>query len=89
MNKRNAGIVESYKRSTDVRLSDCYDSWSKKKEEAYDYCIRLKEEKNGKHFRIISSNGWMFTAGFTYIEDGKQYLMYITKNEDRPILLED
>ena len=81
--KRQALLhYEDYKRSNLTSLRDVYSSWSHAKENAYRYCRELMHEKNGHDFRIISANGWMFTAGFMFEEDGKQMFMYITKGKD-------
>lgn len=79
---------ESYKRSSAITLRDVYGSWSKAKENAYEYCRNLMAEKNGHGFRIISANGWMFTAGFMFEEDGKQMFMYISKTKDVAVEVE-
>jgi hypothetical protein len=81
--KRQAlGHYEMYKRSSATTLRDVYDSWSRAKENAYEYCRNLMAEKNGHGFRIITANTFMFTAGFEFEEDGKQMFMYITKTKD-------
>ena len=89
MIKRDARIVESYNRSRVYSLSQCYGRFSSEKQSAWEYCQNLCRKKDGSGLKVISYNGWMFTAGFKYEENGKSYLMYITKSEDRPIELED
>lgn len=73
---------ESYKRSSNTSLYHVYSSFSQAKANAWEYCRDLMIKKNGHGLRIISANGWMFTAGFEYEEDGKQMFMYITKTKD-------
>ena len=88
MNQRQKAIVESYKKSTTDNLREVYGRWSNKKESAYKHCKELMKEKNGNNFRIISANGWMFTAGFEFKnEKGEDCLMYITKNGAETIKL--
>ena len=89
MTKRNAGIVESYKRGGYSSLEQCYGKCSNAKREAWDYCKALCQKKDGSGLKILSRNVYQFTAAFKYKENGKSYLMYITKSEDRPIELED
>ena len=89
MTKKNAGIVASYNRGGYTELSQCYGRYSTKKSKAWDYCKALCKEKNGNGLKILSRNVYQFTAAFKYEENGKQYLMYISKSEDRPILLDD
>lgn len=73
---------ESYKRSNATSLYHVYSSYSHAKAEAWEYCVRLMGEKDGHGLRIISSNSYMFTAGFEYEEDGKQMFMYISPSKD-------
>lgn len=73
---------EAYKKSTATSLRSVYGSYSQAKENAWKYCEELMVKKNGHGLRVISANGWMFTAGFEYEEDGKQMFMYITKTKD-------
>ena len=88
MTKRNKGIIEAYRRSINYGLYDVYSSFSKAKADAWQYCKELMAKKQGRALKIIGANGWQFTAGFLYQEDGVDYLMYITKSADTPIKLE-
>ncbi len=88
MTKRNAGIVAGYNRSSYTELNQCYDRCSNKKQNAWEYCKALCKKYNGNGLKILSYNGYQFTACFKYEENGKQYLMYINKSEDRPIELD-
>ena len=37
---------------------------------------------NGYGLKVISANGYQFTAGFMFEEDGKTMFMYISKSHD-------
>ena len=89
MTQRNREIVERYERETATTLWEVYGRYSQAKANAYDYCRRLQYEKGGHGLRILGANCFMFTAAFRYEVDGVPYLMYITKNADTPIRLED
>lgn len=89
MTKANEAILRSYIRSNKHTLWDCYESFSSKKRSAWEYCENLMNKYNGYGLKVISSNGWMFTAGFLFTEDGKDYLMYITKSQDKKILIDE
>ena len=90
MTKANKGIVASYNRSTKTSLWQCYESFSNKKQEAWEYCEKLMQKYKGHDLKVISSNGWMFTAGFMFEdEDGCEFLMYITKSDDKVILIDE
>ena len=90
MTKRNKSIVDRYNRSSDYELYKCYPSgMSQSKHEAWEYCKELCKKHDGEGLKVISHNGYMFTAGFEYTVGWKRYLMYITKSANTPILLED
>ena len=73
---------EAYQRSTAYELHHVYGSYSSAKAQAWKYCRELMNKKNGYGLKVISANGWMFTAGFLFEEDGKEMFMYITKTKD-------
>lgn len=89
MNKRDRGIVESYKWSDKYSLYRAYRSFSQAKAEAWEYCENLCREKGGKGLKVIGANSNFFTAGFLFEEDGKEKLMYITKWDNRVIDLDN
>ena len=76
------GHYDDYKMSSATSLHDVYGSFSRAKAEAWKYCEELMQRFDGYGLRVISSNGWMFTAGFMFEEDGKQMFMYISPNRD-------
>ena len=82
MNKRMRTAFESYQKSNMFDLYDAYKSFSPAKAKAWEYCKELKREKNGIGLMVISANTFMFTAGFTFEEDGKQMFCYITPSAD-------
>lgn len=93
MNQRDRSIVDSYHRSNKTNLWQCYESFSHKKQQAWEYCEKLRSEYAEKYIttelRILGANGYMFSAGFEYCKDGKWYLMYITKSQDRSIYIDE
>lgn len=71
-----------YKRSTAYSLRDVYGSYSRAKEDAWDYCKELMYKLGGYGLKVISSSRYMFTAGFMFEEDGKTMFMYISPKRD-------
>ncbi len=63
-------------------LHNVYDRWSWAKENAFDYCVSLKEKFDGLCGYICSHNTCMFTFAFTCMLEGKRYLVYITKENN-------
>lgn len=82
-------ITERYENATARRLSDVYGRWSKKKQDAFDYCERLMCENEGWELRIISANTYMFTATFEFVpkdsETGAVCIMYITPGKRKVV----
>ena len=73
---------EDYKRSTYYSLRDVYGSYSRAKEEAWEYCKELMYKFSGYGLKVISYSRYLFTAGFMFEEDGKQMFMYISPSRD-------
>lgn len=78
---------EDYKRSYASDLSDVYGRYSTAKARAWRYCENLMEEHDGWGLRVISHNGFMFTAGFLFNDPDTDALkfMYITKSYDTAV----
>lgn len=82
MNKKQTMVYENYMNSMDYDLLDAYTTCSCAKHRAWEYCRELQQEKNGAGLKVISHNTFMFTAGFTFEEDGTEKFMYITPSKD-------
>jgi hypothetical protein len=80
--RRALSHYDAYKRSTATSLRDVYGTYSRAKDEAWDYCKELMYKFNGYGLRVISSSRYMFTAGFMFEEDGKEMFMYISPSRD-------
>ena len=77
---------DAYKRSGMYSLSDAYGSYSSAKADAWRYCERLMDSKSGWGLKVITANGYQFTAGFEYTgEDGQLMFMYISKSHDTAV----
>lgn len=74
---------KSYQASTDTKLRDVYKTWSNKKEEAFENCVKKMTELGGHGLKIVSANGWAFSVGFLYGDPEKFVL--ITKDHTREI----
>lgn len=81
--KYNNDIYRKYLKSSDTQLFDCYDKPSQAKHKAYEYCLDLFSKYDGSDFRIIGYNTSQFSVGFMFEKDNKNYLAYITKDNDR------
>lgn len=85
--KKDQAIINRYFLSDTYSLDEAYKTYSAYKSEAWKYCRDLESKYDGHDLKVISHNLNVFTAGFIYESDDKQYLMYITKSADRPIEL--
>lgn len=85
-------IVDAYYRylkSNDNRLWDVYKKVSMDKVNAYNYCNDKKRELNGINLKIITHNYQSFTVGFIGELDGRNAFIYITKDNERFIYLDE
>lgn len=88
-NKQFKGVYTRYKNSDLYRLEDCYDNHSYAKQGAYNYCIGLVNKYNGFAPKIIGYNCMNFSFGFEYIDEDGLHFVYITKDYDRDMLIEN
>ena len=83
MTKRFEGVYNSYCKSWASDLYDVYNSFSKEKRDAYNYCRELQLKYNGRNFKIIGACNNFFSAGFEYVNnEGKTMFVYITHTND-------
>ena len=54
------------RKSIGTRLNDVYGSYSKAKELAYDYCVRLCKKYDGEQFAIAGKNSQFFSVMFIF-----------------------
>ena len=73
---------DAYLKSTTCELSQAYGRYSPAKLKAWNYCKELMWDLQGHGLKIISHNGYQFTAGFMFEENGKEMFMYISKAHD-------
>ena len=78
MTKKQENMLDSYKRMTSEYLYQIYKSCSAAKMEAYDACRRLQNEMKGYAGRVEKCGSFFFTYAFKYMENGKEYLCYMT-----------
>ena len=79
---------DAYKRSTKYSLYDAYGRFSKEKAEAWQYCEDLMKEYDGYGLKVISHNGYQFTAGFMFEWDNVPMFMYISRSHDIAVEVE-
>lgn len=77
--KRAKLRMEDYKKSECRSLDQAYGRYSYAKARAWEHCKRLQEAKKGTDLKVVSHNSSFFTAGFKFVENGKEKFMYITK----------
>lgn len=86
MTKKAQGYLNSYEFYRNYygerTLWDAYRNPSVAKENAYRYCLNLKDEKNGYDGTVCGASCHFFSYAFKYMEDGIEHLMYITHAND-------
>jgi len=87
-NRARANIV-SWRNSKYTDLRSAYGRYSKRKEEAWEYCQDLCRRKNGEGLKVISRNSHIFTAGFVFPhpDTGELMFMYISPSYDQEVSL--
>lgn len=76
--------INRYNNSTDYSLGDVYGRYSAAKAQAWNYCVELMKKYDGYGLKVLSSNTFMFTAGFLFVDKdtGVIQFMFITPNYD-------
>lgn len=78
-----------YNNSYNYSLWDVYASFSRAKENAFNYCKQLAANCNGSAVKIIGANSNTFSAGFLCELEGKPAFVYITKDYDHYIFIDE
>lgn len=73
---------DAYRNSTTYELHQAYGRYSEAKVKAWEYCKNLMRKFHGYGLKIIAHNGYQFTAGFMFEENGNKMFMYISKTHD-------
>ena len=63
--KKAQGFIRAYMYSNDYSLRDVYSTYSGAKASAENYCRMCMISEGGANFKIISSNTFGFTCGYT------------------------
>lgn len=92
--QRARDIVRSYfayyRGKTEGRsLFEIYEHFSQAKQEGLNYCLQLKAEKHGEGACFGGHNCDKYSYFFTFEENGKKYLAYITSANDYKISIDD
>ena len=79
-----------YLSSNMTSLSDAYKSFRARKKSAWNYCVGLMAELEGNNLKVITYTGYIFTAGFLFIDkDGDPCYMHITPSYDQAIKISE
>ena len=65
------------------KITDYYKHPSQAKQSAWEYCKELCNRYFGKQLTVISGNSHLFTAGFMFTKNNKDYFCYISKSYDK------
>ncbi len=76
-----------WKNSTYDSLWTAYENPSDNKVKAWEYCKELCSKYNGKNLKVIGRGTYAFNAGFIGTVGGKETFVFITKDQDRGLVL--
>ena len=81
--------IRRWSESNYTDLNSAYGRYSKAKQNAWEYCKDLCDKKHGEGLKVISRNGWRFTAGFVFPhpKTGELMFMYISPSYDQEVSL--
>lgn len=82
-------VYRAFNRSDAYDLYAVYGRFSQAKANAYEYCRAREREFDTYNGVITGANTCTFSYAFTGLCEGKEYLVYITKDHDYAIALED
>lgn len=87
--KKARANISSWRNSRYTDLRSAYDRYSKRKQDAWEYCEDLCRRKNGEGLKVISRNSHIFTAGFVFPhpDTDELWFMYITPSYDQEVSL--
>lgn len=83
------GVQYTHSKSTNRTLSDCYAKCSEAKEAAFDYCLQLFRDYNGRDLKITGYNTTTFSVAFYGEYNGRQAFFYITRSYDRVAYIDE
>lgn len=88
MTKKQADMLENYRRTNVKFLWECYGNYSRAKENAYNWCMEKCAKMNGISPRICTWNTSNFTFAFQFVKDGKLWLDYETSHNSYQFCIE-
>lgn len=90
--KKAQSFVNSYRYTSgkyeSYDILTFYRKPSSNKIRAWYFCKELALKNNGNDLHICGGNSSVFSAGFTMIENGKKYLVFITRDNQYQIELD-
>ena len=88
-NRNGQAIIERASTYEGFSLRDVYDSYSARKEKAYEWCMEQCGKTTGAYgFHICSHNTFGFTCAWFGEKDNEQILRYETKDNSYLVWLE-
>lgn len=66
-----------------------YKTCSAEKWRAYEYCKELMLKYEGRNGKVLSGNTFTFSYAFTGVYEGKIAFFYITRDNDRVMIIEE
>lgn len=89
MTKREKACLYSYRHAGYNSVYDAYDRPSVTKQAIERHILQDMAMLNGYGYRVCSKNCFHFTAGFLFMSEGKEHLMFYTHTRKENITIDE
>lgn len=87
--RRGQELIKRAETDLGRSLYNVYTTFSQKKAEAYEDCLREKVEDKGDNFRIISASGYKFSVAWEFSFEGHEATKIRTADNTYVVLLDE
>lgn len=87
--RRGQELIKRAETDLGRSLYNVYTTFSQKKAEAYEDCLREKVEDDGDNFRIISASGYKFSVAWEFVFEGHEATKIRTASNTYVVLLDE
>lgn len=89
MTKKAKACLYSYRQATYRSVNEAYSRPSQTKQAIERHILQDMVLLNGYDYKVCSRNCFHFTAGFLFMKDDKEHLMYYTPTRTEDIIIDE
>ena len=89
MTKKELACLYSYRHAGYNSVNDAYDRPSTRKQAIERHILQDMKMLNGYGYKVCSKNCFYFTAGFLFMSEGKEHLMFYTHTRTEDIIIDE